>query len=99
MGRENSSGNVDVVIGGASACIRHCILERDGSSPATSVEMPGGGPGTAAGRDYSGVVWVTDTSKNGTFVRHADQMIPLRKGVRTAIQLPPQRSKSEVVRV
>eukprot|EP00750_Incisomonas_marina_P003224 INCI12935.1.p1 GENE.INCI12935.1~~INCI12935.1.p1 ORF type:complete len:529 (-),score=109.10 INCI12935.1:83-1615(-) len=97
VGRSRSSG-ADVVVakrvvGGVEPTLvskLHCLLEQDGCSTETSAPLPQGGPGS--GSSVQGrVLWITDTSRNGTFIQHAGETIRLRHGVRTAVVLPPPR--------
>jgi len=80
-----------VVVEGKFVSKKHCIIELDGSSEATSAQLPHNGPGTNQ-TSTPQVLWVTDISRNGTYVQHAGETIRLRKGVRTAVVLPPHRS-------
>ena len=101
IGRSRSIG-VDISVSGPLISKRHCMLERDGTTPATSAVLPSLSEGFgctkvngANGLQVGGVVWVTDMSKNGSFILHEGQLIPLRRGVRTAVQLPPTPTREE----
>ena len=91
IGRSGQRGPNFVAVQHQCISKAHCVLERDLASTATSVPLVG--PDEEGGS----VIWVTDLSRNGTFVAHAGELIRLRRGVRTAIQLPPSQVSTAVL--